>query len=161
MLYFFSNHLLDGDCGASWFVFLVGLCQLLSVKKHDTGQDKNVRRVIVRGMAIFVGELLFLLVIQGYRELWDWDILTFIGAMTIILLFYHKVPSWAILLFCAAVLFITPWLQGIHPRNYGAFARKLKVYALGEKLMDFNDAIRSMTFLPAEKLGMQGRGKNK
>ncbi|MDZ4163590.1 MAG: hypothetical protein U1C55_00515 [Smithellaceae bacterium] len=24
MLYFFSNHLLGGDCGASWFVFLVG-----------------------------------------------------------------------------------------------------------------------------------------
>ncbi len=50
-------------------------------------------------------------------------------------------------------------MPGAHPRNYGAFARKLKVYALGEKQMDFNDAIRSMTFLPAEKLGMQGRGK--
>ena len=50
-------------------------------------------------------------------------------------------------------------MQGIHPRNFGAFTRKLKVYALGGKLMDFNDAIGSMTFLPAEKLGMQGRGK--
>ena len=46
-----------------------------------------------------------------------------------------------------------------HPRNFGAFARKLKVYSLGEKQMDFNDALRSMTFLPAEKLGLQGRGK--
>ena len=50
-------------------------------------------------------------------------------------------------------------LPGAHPRNYGAFTRKLKVYALGEKQMDFNDALRSMTFLPAEKLGMRGRGK--
>jgi N-acyl-D-aspartate/D-glutamate deacylase len=51
-------------------------------------------------------------------------------------------------------------MPGAHPRNYGAFVRKLKVYALGEeKQMDFNDALRSMTFLPAEKLGLRGRGK--
>jgi N-acyl-D-amino-acid deacylase len=50
-------------------------------------------------------------------------------------------------------------MPGVHPRNFGAFARKLNVYALGEKLLDFNDALRSMTFLPAEKLGIQGRGK--
>ena len=50
-------------------------------------------------------------------------------------------------------------MPGTHPRNFGAFTRKLKVYALGEKQMDFNDALRSMTFLPAEKLGMRGRGK--
>jgi uncharacterized membrane protein len=111
MLYFFSNHLLGGDCGASWFVFLVGLCQVLSVRKHHTGQDNNVSRVIVRGMVIFVGGLLFLLVIQGYQELWDWDILTFIGATTIILLFCRRVPSWTNLLLCAAVLFVTPWLR--------------------------------------------------
>jgi len=50
-------------------------------------------------------------------------------------------------------------MPGAHPRQYGAFARKLKVFALVEKLMGLNDAIRSMTFLPAEKLGMAGRGK--
>ena len=46
MLYFFSNHLLGGDCGASWFVFLVGLSQVLSIKKRGTAQDKDVSRVI-------------------------------------------------------------------------------------------------------------------
>jgi len=50
-------------------------------------------------------------------------------------------------------------MPGAHPRQYGAFARKLKVFAFVEKLMGLNDAIRSMTFLPAEKLGMAGRGK--
>jgi N-acyl-D-aspartate/D-glutamate deacylase len=50
-------------------------------------------------------------------------------------------------------------MPGAHPRNFGAFARKLKVYALGEKLLDFNDALRSMTFLQAEKLGLRARGK--
>jgi uncharacterized membrane protein len=111
MLYFFSNHLLGGDCAASWFVFLVGLSQVLSIKKRDAAPDKNVSRVIIRGMAIFVIGLLFLLVIQGYEELWDWDILTFIGATTIILLLCRKAPSWGLILFCSVVFFITPWLR--------------------------------------------------
>jgi uncharacterized membrane protein len=112
MLYFFSNHLLGGDCGASWFVFLVGLSQVLSAKKRDTEQDKkNTSRVVIRGLAIFVIGLLFLLIIQGYEELWDWDILTFIGATTIILLLCRKAPSWGLLLFCSIVLFMTPWLR--------------------------------------------------
>ncbi len=111
MLYFLTNHLLGGDCGASWFVFLVGLSQVLSIKKRETAQDKNVSRVIIRGTAIFVVGLLFLLVIQGYEELWDWDILTFIGATTIILLLCRKAPSWVLLLFCLVVFFITPWLR--------------------------------------------------
>jgi len=111
MLYFFSNHLLGGDCAASWFVFLVGLSQILSIKKRETVQDKNISRVIIRGMAIFVIGLLFLLVIQGYEELWVWDILTFIGATTIILLLCRKAPSWGLLLFCSAVFFMTPWLR--------------------------------------------------
>lgn len=111
MLYFFSNHLLGGDCGASWFVFLVGLCQVLSIKKRDAGQDKNISRVLIRGVAIFGVGLLFLLVVQGYEELWDWDILTFIGAAIIVLLPCRKAPSWVLLLFCAIVLLITPWLR--------------------------------------------------
>jgi uncharacterized membrane protein len=112
MLYFFSNHLLGGDFGASWFVFLVGLSQVISAKKRDTEQDKkNTSRVVIRGLAIFVIGLLFLLIIQGYEELWDWDILTFIGAMTIILLLCRKAPSWGLLLACSIVLFMTPWLR--------------------------------------------------
>lgn len=111
MLYFFSNHLLGGDCGASWFVFLVGLSQVLSLQKRATTQNNDSSRVIVRGAAIFVIGLLFLLFIQGYEELWDWDILTFIGAATIILLICRRVPSWGLILFCAAVFFITPWLR--------------------------------------------------
>jgi N-acyl-D-aspartate/D-glutamate deacylase len=50
-------------------------------------------------------------------------------------------------------------MPNAHPRYFGSFARKLKVYALGEKRMGLNDAIRSMSFLPAEKLGLKDRGK--
>ncbi|MHB8154485.1 MAG: N-acyl-D-amino-acid deacylase family protein [Candidatus Omnitrophota bacterium] len=46
-----------------------------------------------------------------------------------------------------------------HPRFFGCFPRKIKKYALEEKLLSLNDAIRSMTSLPAEKFKMKGRGK--
>jgi len=45
-----------------------------------------------------------------------------------------------------------------HPRFYGCFPRKIRKYALEEKLMSLNDAIRSMTSLPAAKFKMKGRG---
>jgi uncharacterized membrane protein len=111
MLHFMSNHLLGGDFGASWFVFLVGMSQVISAKKRAGEQGPDAGRVITRGVAIFIIGLLFLLLVQGYEELWDWDILTFIGAATIFLLLCREAPSWKLLLFCAAVLFITPWLR--------------------------------------------------
>lgn len=111
MLYFLSNHLLGGDCGASWFVFLVGLCQALSMKKRAAAAGSDMTRVIIRGAAIFVIGLLFLLIVQGYEELWDWDILTFIGAVTVILFFCRKAPSSTLLLICVLVFFSTPWLR--------------------------------------------------
>jgi len=46
-----------------------------------------------------------------------------------------------------------------HPRFFGCFPRKIKKYALEEKILSFNDAIRSMTSLPAEKFKMNLRGK--
>jgi N-acyl-D-aspartate/D-glutamate deacylase len=49
------------------------------------------------------------------------------------------------------------WLQ--HPSYYGAFTRKLRKYALEDKIISLNDAIRSMTLLPAEKFKIKGRGQ--
>ena len=45
-----------------------------------------------------------------------------------------------------------------HPRFYGTFPRKIRNYALDEKIITLNDAIRSMTSLPADKFKMKGRG---
>ena len=56
----------------------------------------------------------------------------------------------------------TTLMKGItksHPRCYAAFTKKLKRFALDEKLIDLNFAVRSMTSLPAEKFKMKGRGK--
>jgi N-acyl-D-aspartate/D-glutamate deacylase len=45
-----------------------------------------------------------------------------------------------------------------HPRSYGTFARKLGHYAIREKVLGLAAAVRSMTGLPAEILGLKDRG---
>ncbi|MDD5382971.1 MAG: amidohydrolase family protein [Candidatus Margulisbacteria bacterium] len=48
-----------------------------------------------------------------------------------------------------------------HPRFFGCFPRKIRKYALEDKLLSLNDAIRSMTSLPAKKFKLKGRGEIK
>jgi len=45
-----------------------------------------------------------------------------------------------------------------HPRNYGTFPRVLGKYVREEKLLAVEEAVRKMTRLPAEKLGLKNRG---
>ena len=45
-----------------------------------------------------------------------------------------------------------------HPRSYGAFARRLAVYAREREVVGVEFAIRSMTSLPAAVFGMKDRG---
>ena len=46
-----------------------------------------------------------------------------------------------------------------HPRSYGAFARKIGVFVFQDKVMSLEAAVRSMTALPAEVMGMEDRGR--
>ncbi|MFH1452592.1 MAG: amidohydrolase family protein [Armatimonadota bacterium] len=48
-----------------------------------------------------------------------------------------------------------------HPRFFGCFPRKINKYALEENLLSLQDAIRSMTSLPAKKFKLKGRGEIK
>jgi N-acyl-D-amino-acid deacylase len=45
-----------------------------------------------------------------------------------------------------------------HPRNYGAFARKLAIYVRERGTVSLESAIRSMTTLPAAVFGIKDRG---
>ena len=45
-----------------------------------------------------------------------------------------------------------------HPRNYGAFARRLSVYVRERNVTTLEEAIRAMTTLPALAFGMKDRG---
>jgi N-acyl-D-amino-acid deacylase len=45
-----------------------------------------------------------------------------------------------------------------HPRTYGTFARYLRLYPRELSLLSWEDAIRKITSLPAQRLGLQNRG---
>jgi N-acyl-D-amino-acid deacylase len=45
-----------------------------------------------------------------------------------------------------------------HPRSYGAFPRFLGRYVRDQNLMDWPEAIRKCTSLPASRLGLADRG---
>jgi dihydroorotase/N-acyl-D-amino-acid deacylase len=45
-----------------------------------------------------------------------------------------------------------------HPRSYGTFARVLAVYVRERNLITLEDAVRKMTSLPAQRLGLLDRG---
>ena len=61
--------------------------------------------------------------------------------------------------FTASDAFLDQGFFKAHPRFYGTFPGKIRKYALDEKLMTLNDAIMSMTSLPADKFKMKGRGR--
>jgi len=46
-----------------------------------------------------------------------------------------------------------------HPRFYGTFSKKIRQFALDERVIDLLFAIRSMTSLPADKFGLKNRGR--
>jgi N-acyl-D-aspartate/D-glutamate deacylase len=45
-----------------------------------------------------------------------------------------------------------------HPRNFGAFPRKIRKYVLEDQVITMEDAIRAATSLPAKMLGLPDRG---
>src|SRR5690606_32487929 len=54
---------------------------------------------------------------------------------------------------------LVPIGEGVpHPRSYGTFPRKLRRYALDERVVDLAAAVRSMTSLPANVFGLHDRG---
>ena len=54
---------------------------------------------------------------------------------------------------------LVPMGEGVpHPRSYGAFARKIRLYVNEKGTVSLEQAIRSMTSLPAQVFGMPDRG---
>jgi N-acyl-D-amino-acid deacylase len=50
-------------------------------------------------------------------------------------------------------------LSNPHPRAYGTFARLLGRYVRDEGVLPLEDAVRKLTSLPADNLGLDGRGR--
>lgn len=54
---------------------------------------------------------------------------------------------------------LVPFGEGVpHPRSYGTFPRKIRLYVLELRVVDLPAAIRSMTSLPATVFGIPDRG---
>ena len=54
---------------------------------------------------------------------------------------------------------LVPWMEGVpHPRSYGAFPRKNRLYVQEKGAVTLEHAVRSMTSLPALVYGMSDRG---
>jgi N-acyl-D-amino-acid deacylase len=50
------------------------------------------------------------------------------------------------------------FLRAAHPRSYGTFARVLGRYVRELKVLSLEDAIRKMTSVPAQRIGLTDRG---
>lgn len=54
---------------------------------------------------------------------------------------------------------LVPWMEGVpHPRSYGAFPRKIRLYVKEKGVVTLEHAVRTMTSLPALVYGMNDRG---
>lgn len=54
---------------------------------------------------------------------------------------------------------LVPWKEGVpHPRSYGAFPRKIRLYVVEKGTITLESAVRSMTSLPAEVWDVPDRG---
>jgi N-acyl-D-amino-acid deacylase len=51
-----------------------------------------------------------------------------------------------------------PSASATHPRSYGAFVRVLGVYVRDRKVIGLEEAVRKMSALPAQRLGLRDRG---
>lgn len=71
----------------------------------------------------------------------------------------RKGIAYPLVSFCTDGSSMSPAFGGKpHPRSYGTFPRVLGKYVREEKLLRLEDAVRKMTSLPAQRLGVRDRG---
>lgn len=108
--HFILDHVL-GDWGAACFLTMMGMSQVLSAKKRTDDAVSPLRKALVRGGYLFLVGLAMLALTWGPSQLWQWDILTLMGTMTVVVFFSRALPSGLILALCLLVATATPWLR--------------------------------------------------
>ncbi|MFH0802817.1 MAG: heparan-alpha-glucosaminide N-acetyltransferase domain-containing protein [bacterium] len=126
--YFIANHVL-GDFPAAWFLFLMGVSQVLSARKREGIQNFVARRAISRGVFLFITGLVLAGLTYGPSEIWAWDILPLIGIGLVVCFFCRKVSSPVLLIACIFIVFITPSLRGLvdFTRQWGGALQQVSV----------------------------------
>lgn len=109
--YFFLNHVL-ADWGASCFLMMMGMSQVLSARRHVGPRNRMIfRRTLIRGGFIFLVGIVMLALAWGPGRIWQWDILTLMGFATVMLFFCRFLPSWSILVLVVSLAVCTPLLR--------------------------------------------------
>jgi uncharacterized membrane protein len=112
---------LFGGLAAPSFTLLVGASLWISTNRRRANgvpERTIAARTVRRALAIFVVGLIFNLIIWGPEELFDWDILTFIGSVLVVVYVAGRLPGWAIAGLCAAILATSPPLREL--TGYGS-----------------------------------------
>jgi uncharacterized membrane protein len=111
--YFLLNHVL-GDWGAACFLMMMGMSQVLSADKRAVDSLTLFQRALIRGGYIFLAGILMLALAWGPGHIWQWDILTLMGTMTVILFICRFLSPSIILIIALVIAVATPCLrQGI------------------------------------------------
>ena len=108
--HFILDHVL-GDWGAACFLMMMSMSQVLSADKRTDDPLPLFKRALIRGGYIFMIGILMLALTWGPSEIWQWDILTLMGTMTVILFFCRFLPSWLILVVSLFIAVATLWLR--------------------------------------------------
>jgi len=105
---------LFGGLAAPSFTLLVGASLWISNNRRraeGVPERAIAAHTFRRALVIFVVGLIFNLIIWGPEELFDWDILTFIGSAIVVVYLIRRLPDWAIVGLCVAILAASPPLR--------------------------------------------------
>jgi hypothetical protein len=102
-----------GAFSAPIFTFLVGLSLWLWHRARPL-QGREASKILARrGLSLCGSGLAFAVLIWLPKEVFSWDILTLIGASTLILLPLRKLPAWVLVGLAVVVLLVSPPLRDI------------------------------------------------
>jgi uncharacterized membrane protein len=103
-----------GDVGAALFTTLVGVSFVLSVQRLGDVPDRVIlMRAMIRGLFLIAAGMLVSVVTTGPASVFEWDILPLIGVASIVVALLRRVPSWALLLACAAIAVLSPAVRSL------------------------------------------------
>jgi uncharacterized membrane protein len=103
-----------GSFAAPMFTFLVGLSLYLweHKRKYEKWSESDIKKYwLRRGFFIFIFGLLFIFAIWTPNQLFVWDILTLIGASTLLIFLLRKAPIWGKVGIAFAILLASPPLR--------------------------------------------------
>lgn len=112
-MYFFLDEGLGG-WGAAAFLMMMGMSQVLSANRMKNPDNRLLlKRALLRGGYLFAVGLIMAFLAFGPGEVWSWDILTLMGAATVVLYFCRFLPSWLLISIICFLAIMSPLLRGM------------------------------------------------